>query len=76
MFGAYARAGLTIPVAVLFAAILQWIGPMFLPMLGAETTPLYRGFAALVDNALLIMLVAIAAAVLARAVVESNAGRV
>ena len=76
MFGAYFRAALTIPIAVLSAAILQWIGPMFLKYQGPESSPLYSGFSALIENALLIMLAAIAAAVLARAVVESQGGGV
>jgi len=38
-----------------------------------ESGPLHTAFTALIENALIIMLAAIAAAVLARAVVESNA---
>ena len=72
MFGAYLRAALTVPVAVLAAAILQWVGPMFLPYVGPESGPLHAAFTALFENALLIMFAAIAAAVLARAVVESD----
>jgi len=72
MFGAYARAALAIPLAVLVDGILDFIGPAFLPLLGSEGAPLYEGFSALIENSLLIMLVAIAAGVLARAVVESN----
>jgi len=73
MFGRYFRAALTIPIAVLAAAILEWIGPMFLPYVGPESGPLHTAFSALIENALIIMLAAIAAAVLAGAVVESNA---
>jgi len=78
MFGAYARAAVTIGVAVLSAAILRFVMPYLLPLV-AETgveqtdqTMLYRALAAVTGNALLIMLAAIAAGVLARAVVESN----
>jgi hypothetical protein len=80
MFGAYLRAGLTIGVAVLSAAVLQFIVPYLLPFVGAtgveesNQTMLYSTFAAIADNALLIMLAAIAAGVLTRAVVESGPG--
>lgn len=72
MFGAYVRGGLTVVVAVFAAALLEYITPLFLPFLGAQDTLLYRSFNWLGTNALLIMLVAIAAGVLARATVESN----
>lgn len=74
MFGAYIRAVLTIGVAVLSAAVLQFVMPFFLQFQGEPDSLLYRSFAGIADNALFIMLVAIAAGVLARAVVESNAG--
>jgi hypothetical protein len=74
MFGAYIRAVLTIGVAVLAAAILDVVGGFLLPYQGTSDNLLYRSFAGVIDNALFIMLLAIGAAVLARAVVESNAG--
>ena len=74
MFGAYIRAAITIGVAVLSGAILQFLVPFFLPFLGPEGSMLYRSFDGIAENALFIMLVAVGAALLARAVVESNAG--
>ena len=74
MFGAYVRGALTIVVAVFSAALLEYLTPFFLPFVGAEGSLLYRSFDWLGGNALLIMLVAIAAGVLARAAAESNPG--
>lgn len=74
MFGAYVRGGLTIGVAVLAAALLEYIVPFLLPYQGPESGLLYRSFSFLGENALFIMLVAIAAGVLARSVVESGPG--
>lgn len=74
MFGAYIRAGITIAIAVLSAALLQFIVPFLLPYQGPEESLLYQSFSALAENALVIMIVAIGAAVLARAVVESRMG--
>jgi len=61
---------------VLIAAVLQFIVNPMLPMLGATDGMVYRTFDVLTEQALLIMLVAIGAAVIARSVSESNAGRV
>jgi hypothetical protein len=80
MFGAYLRAALTIGVAVISAAVFQFIVPYLLPYVAAQgvedsnQTMLFNLFSALSDNALLIMLAAIAAGVLTRAVVESGPG--
>ena len=74
MFGAYGRGALTIPVAVFSAAFLEYLTPFFLPFVGAEGSLLYRSFDWLGGNALIIMIVAIAAGVLARAAAESNPG--
>lgn len=73
MFGRYARAALTIPVAVLCAGLMEYILPFFLPYM-AEGGLLYRSFDWLGSNALLLMLVAIGAGVIAGAAAESNAG--
>jgi len=72
MFGAYVRAALTIGVAVLSAAVLQFAIPFLLPYQGPPDSMLYNAFATVGENALLIMLAAIAAGVLARSVVESG----
>ena len=74
MFGAYVRGGLTIGVAVLAAALLEYMIPFLLPYQGAEDSLLYQSFDFLASNALFIMLIAVAAGVLARAVVESSPG--
>ena len=72
MFGAYLRGALTIGVAVLSAAVLQFVVPFLLPYQGPEDSMLYSAFSGLAENALLIMLAAIAAGVLARSIVESR----
>jgi len=74
MFGAYIRAILTVGIAVLMSAILQFIAPMFLQFQGAKDSILYAGFEGIINNALFIMLIAIGAGLLARAVTESQAG--
>lgn len=74
MFGAYLRAGITIGIAVLSGSILQFIVPFFLEFQGAEDSLLYRSFEALAENAIFIMLIAVAAGLLARSVVESGPG--
>lgn len=75
MFGPYIRAALTIGVAVLAAAILQFIVPFFLPYLGPTDSMLYQSFSAVSANGLLIMLAAVAAGVLAAAVKRSRVAR-
>jgi hypothetical protein len=74
MFGAYIRAVLTIGVAVLTAAILQFIMPRLLPFIGPQDSYLVKAFTGISENALLIMLAGIAAGLIARAVVESKTG--
>ena len=74
MFGAYARAALAIPIAILFGGLVEFIVPFFLPLMGPETGMLYRSFDFLTEYGLFIMLVAIGAGVLARAYVESTPG--
>ena len=74
MFGAYARAALTIPVAVLMGGLLEFVIPFFLPLLGSEDSLLYSSFDFLAGYGVFIMLVAVGAGVLARAYVESTPG--
>ena len=74
MFGAYARAALTIPVAVLMGGFLEFVLPYFLPLLGAEDGMIYSSFDFLSDYGVFIMLLAVGAGVLARAYVESTPG--
>jgi F0F1-type ATP synthase membrane subunit c/vacuolar-type H+-ATPase subunit K len=74
MFGAYIRATITVGIAVLSAAILQFIVPRMLPYLGSQDSYLYNAFSGIASNALLIMLAAIGAGLIARAVTESNTG--
>jgi hypothetical protein len=74
MFGAYARAALAIPIAVLMYGFLEYVLPFFLPLMGSEQTMLYRSFDFLTRYSLFIMLLAVGAGVLARAYVESTPG--
>jgi len=74
MFGAYIRAGITIGIAVLSAAVLNFIVPFLLPYQGPEDGMLYQSFSAIADNALFLMLIAVAAGVLAAALTESRTG--
>lgn len=74
MFGAYIRSTITVGIAVLTAAILQFITPYLLDYQGPSDGMLYRSFEGISENALFIMLLAILAGLLARAVVESDAG--
>ena len=76
MFGAILRSAPTAAGAVLLGAVLQFILSRVLPYLGPESGMLYRSFNAIAEHGLLIMLVAVAAGLLARAVVESNAAGV
>jgi len=72
MFGAYLRASLTIAFAVLASAVLQFLIDPLLGFLGPQSSLLYRSFAGLAENALIIMLLAVGAGVVARAVAESG----
>lgn len=74
MWGAYIRAAVTVGIAVLSAALLQFIVPYLLEYQGPSDSLLYRSFEGLAENALFIMLAAVGAGLLARAVVESNMG--
>lgn len=74
MFGAYIRGAITVGVSVLSAAILNFIVPFLLPYQGPEDGMLYQSFAAIADNALFVMLIAVAAGVLAAALTESRTG--
>jgi len=72
MFGAYLRAALTIAFAVLASAVLQFLVDPLLQFMGPQNTLLYRSFSGLAENALIIMLLAVGAGVIARAVAESG----
>jgi len=74
MFGAYLRGAITVGVAVLSAAILNFIVPFLLPYQGPQDGMLYQSFSAIADNSLFVMLVAVAAGVLAAALKESQTG--
>jgi len=73
MYGAYIRGGATAAFAVLAAAVLQFVVNPLLEFQGPESSLLYRSFNGLAENALIIMLIAVGATVVARAVVESGA---
>lgn len=74
MFGAYARAALAIPIAVLMGGFLEFVLPHFLPLMGSEDGMLYSSFDFLGEYGVFIMLLAVGAGVLARAYVESTPG--
>lgn len=74
MFGAYARAALAIPIAVLMGGFLEYVVPFFLPLMGSQDGLLYSSFDFLSQNGIFLMLLAVAAGVLARAYVESTSG--
>jgi len=74
MYGALIRAGLTVVIAVFAGGLVEWLVPFFLPYQGGESTLMYQSFAWLGENAMFVMLAAVAAGVLARATVESNLG--
>lgn len=74
MFGDYIRGAITIGIAVVSALILQFIVPFLLPYQGPEDELLYQSFSSLADNALFIMLLAVAAAVMAGAIRQSGRG--
>jgi hypothetical protein len=74
MIGAYARAALAVPIAVLLGGILEYALPFFLPLMGSEQTMLYRSFDFLTEYGIFVMLLAVGAGVLARAYVESTPG--
>lgn len=73
MFGRFVQAAGAIAFAVLMAALLRFVVPFFLDFLGPEDSLLYRSFSGLSENVLLVMLLAVGAGVIARAVVESRA---
>ena len=74
MFGAYVRAALTIGVAVLSAAVLQFAIPFLLPYQGPPDSMLYNAFATVGDNALLIMLGTLAIVLLGPELVGGGGG--
>lgn len=76
MFGALIRAAPEIGIAVLSGAILRFIVPLLVPLMGPEDGYLVKAFTGISENAVFIMLVAIAAGLIARAVAESSASGV
>ena len=76
MFSEYFRAGVNIAFAVLLAAILGFILQFFIPMMGPEDGLLRSTFEALDTWMLFLMITAVLAAVLTRALVERNIGGV
>jgi len=76
MFSAYLRAGINLGFAVLLASILGFVLQFFMPMMGPEDGLLYSTFDALDTWMLFLMISAVLAAVLTRAVVERNVGGV
>jgi H+/Cl- antiporter ClcA len=75
MWGAVLRSALVSAAAALIAAVLSYILARLLPLMGPDDGLLYRSFASISDHALAVMILAILAGLIGRAVVESTPGR-
>jgi hypothetical protein len=73
MYGAYIRGGVTAAAVALIGAVLNFILPYLLPLLGPQDEILYQSFDALGSNVVLIGLIAVGAGIMAAATAESNA---
>jgi len=76
MYGAYIRGGITAGAVALVGAVLNFILPYLLPLMGPEDEILYQTFSSVGNNAVLIGLIAVGAGIMAAATAESNAGRI
>ena len=72
MFSAYLRNAVNLAFAVLLAAILGFLIQFFLPYMGPQDGLFYQSFTALEQWALFLMIAAVLASILVRAVVESQ----
>ena len=75
MWGAVLRSAIVSAVAALLAAVLSYILARMLPLMGPSDGLLYRSFASISDNALAVMVFAVLAGLIGRAIVESAPGR-
>jgi hypothetical protein len=76
MYGAYIRAGISAGAVTLLGAVLNFILPYLLPLLGPQDELLYQTFNTLGNNVVMLGLVAVAAGVMAAATAESSVGGV
>jgi len=76
MYGAYIRAGISAGAVTLLGAVLNFILPYLLPLLGPQDELLYQTFNTLGNNVVILGLVAVAAGVMAAATAESSVGGV
>jgi hypothetical protein len=76
MLPTYFRAGINLAFAVLLAAILGFVLKYFIPLMGPPDSLLRSSFAALETWILFLMIVAILAGVLVRAVIQGSLGGV
>jgi len=74
MLGAFVRAAATLAVGGFAGALLSWLVGQFLPFLGPQSGLLYRSFAGIADNAVLIIILSGIVTLLARANVERRLG--
>ena len=72
MFGAFVRGGIGLGVAVVVGEILAFIIPFLLPYQGPEDSLFYRSLDALAEWGTFLLIAAVLAALLARAVVEGG----
>jgi len=76
MYGAYIRAGISAGAVTLLGAVLNFILPYLLPLLGPQDELLYQTFNTLGNNVVILGLDAVAAGVMAAATAESSVGGV
>jgi len=76
MYGAYIRGGITAGAVALVGAVLNFILPYLLPLMGPQDEILYQTFSSVGNNVVLIGLIAVGAGIMAAATAESNAGRI
>jgi len=74
VFSSYLRGAVNLVFAVLLAAILSFVLAFFIPMMGPEDSLLRGTFEALDSWMLFLMVGAVLASILARALVEGNVG--
>lgn len=76
MYGAYIRGGITTAGVALLGAVLNFVLPYLLPLLGPQDEILYQSFESLGSNVVLLGLIAVGAGIMAAATAESNARRI
>lgn len=74
MFGAFIRAAPTVAVGVLVGSILSWILSEMAHLMGPDGSLVRTSFAAVGDNAILVIVLSVIVALLARANAEAKLG--